>query len=126
MGVDLFLLPIKTDVERIKLCFSHTILECDRDLKLFEKIKKLPAFDVPFYFCSYLSKEDGLGLRVDNHYGYTTKDSYGIKLKCVYAKDLYRLIQEEILDRFLKEGNKAIMMYLSILSPDSKIVLYWD
>ena len=38
MGIDLALLPFDCDNKAIH--FSHTILECNRDSKLFEKISR--------------------------------------------------------------------------------------
>jgi len=114
MGVDLRLLPF--DVDHEGLCFSHTILSCDRDYDLWKSIESIPEHPVPVSFTSFLGeRKDG-----ETIYGYTKIDPYGKPIHYVLAGDLSN-IDYAIPSR----KNKAIWAYIGVLPPDTKVALYW-
>lgn len=116
MGLDLYLLPFECDQETIS--FSHSILNCDRNYPLFEKIEKLDEQPVEKHFSSYLSRNDDYE---EPHYGKTTETPYGEPLGWV---------KREKLLTFQKEAAQtprcyAIWEYLNALPENTKVALYW-
>ena len=116
MGLDLYLLPF--DCDSPDLCFSHTILNCERESFLFIKISNLSddiGVIVPDYFTGFLSrKESG-----DSCYGKIIEDPYGDPIKYVNANKLIDAWKTE----YVK--NEAILEYLKCLYGTTKIALYW-
>lgn len=118
MGLDLKLLPFEAECGGI--CFSHTILTCDRDRDLFDRISKIPAKKVPREFCSYLGDIECKECE-ERHYGNTQKTPYGNPLTWVFAEELAAL--EEFVGPL---RNTAILAYLETLDPMTKVALYWS
>ena len=109
MGVDLKLLPFDCDLE--VLCFSHTVLNVDRDYALFDRIKEVPSIRVREGFTSYLSRDDAYE---ETHYGDTTEDPYGDPVRYVLASDLKTI--------GLPGPTGA---YIEALDDDNKVALFW-
>jgi len=118
MGIDLRLLPMDHESEII--CFSHTILSCGRDYKLFDvitKAQKEHGKDVHDDFTSFLATgSDG-----ESTYGKIKTNPYGEKVQTLTAFQLCTAFGETE-----SEGkNKAIEMYLRNLPTGNNVVLYW-
>lgn len=113
MGLDLYLLPVEFDSE--VLIYSHTILNCEREIDWFHQIFDIKSFEGSEIFRSYFSYSEKL-----NQYGYGVMldDAYGDRLKYCYAKDLIKIRPEY-------QKNKAAINYLKILDPKTKVYLYW-
>ncbi len=121
IGLDLQLLPIFSRMED-SIWYSHSVLELQRKIELFEKIleveKKVGSF-IPPNFDSYVSREKGK----DSHYGETTYTPYGDPVKYITVKDLLQFeYHEEVVDHFV---NRAIWAYLRELPEKTKIALFW-
>ena len=124
MGLDLSLLPIESDIPSIKLCFSHSILSCERDRNLFEFIINCKnKFDVPEYFKCHLSRDEETG---ETKYDTLTHDAYGEKIKSINADDLQNIFYTFGNRNELHFRNICIQKYLGELPSNTKIVLYWD
>lgn len=119
MGLDLTLLPFDADYD--ELCFSHTVLSCDRNGQLFCEIMALPSEPVLEGFSSYMSNEvvgdfDGI------HYGPTKTTPYGEQVTFVKARQLCKL--QEIAG-LVAYKNVAVWAYLQALDPETKVALFW-
>ena len=108
MGVDLALLPFDADFP--DLAFSHTILQVERDPKLWEQILSLAAAPVPSCFTSFLSYD----ACKEAHYGNTKEDCYGEHVQYVQAGPLAELLPDG--------PTKA---YVAALSEETKVGLFW-
>ena len=83
MGLDLCLLPFEADFP--DLCFSHSVLSCDRDTDLYQDLlREIPVRFVPENFSSYLST----GTDGEACYGITLKTAYGTRLAYALASEL--------------------------------------
>lgn len=118
MGMDLILLPV--DHYDQSWGYSHSLLSVGRSSNLFDKIRKLPSFDVPKDFSSYTSRDDKYE---EPHYGKTIEDCYGDKIKFVEVLKLLKLKNH----RDIKDNqqNEAIWAYLEMLPVDTRIALFW-
>lgn len=119
MGIDLILLPV--DHYRQDWGYSHSLLSVNRSSNLFDKIRRLPSFDAPKNFHSYISRDSKYE---EPHYGNTVKDCYGDKIKFVEVNSLLKLKHHrDIKD---SEKNSAIWAYLGQLPEATKIALFWQ
>ena len=118
MGIDLILLPV--DHYDQNWGYAHSLLSVNRSSNLFDKIRKLPSFDVPKDFSSYTSRD---GKFEEPHYGNTIEDCYGDKVKFVEVKSLLKFKHH----RDVRDSgkNSAIWAYLKELPENTKIALYW-
>ena len=122
MGIDLTLMPLEADLETVR--FSHTLLEMDRDYDLWEKIRNLERLPLhePETVYTYL----GDGKRTGNtgtEKNSTGEDCYGHPWHTATAGDLSRAghgIVPQLSDR-----NRAGLVYLQQLDPDTKVILHW-
>ncbi len=123
MGMFLALLPFENDEDRRgDTAFSKTVLESGPALRteLFEALSSLPSNPVPGAFITYLSRE---GESEDTHYGNTQTNGYDEPLKCVTVAQLLSLSSHEnVRDNVV---SKAVWAYLSNLSRNTRVALYW-
>lgn len=112
MSVDLTLLPYGyggwvTD----EMDWSHDALQVFEARDLWDKIKALDANLVEPDFHSYVSRDSKYE---ESHYGNTTEDPYGNKVKWVHAKDLKPLLI----------GPPGA--FINALKDDHKVALFWS
>lgn len=121
MGVDLQMLPF--EAENV-VCYSHTVLNCERRRELWDAIYPIEATHgqtVPDGFTSYLSRDEKYE---EPHYGKTLTTPYGDNLQYVKAKHLKPLASHEsVQDNTL---NRAVWAYLACLDDEAKVALYWN
>ena len=116
MSLDLRLLPFDADD---LVSYSHTVLSCEQDYRLFDAIadlEKTKGRTVPPGFNSFVSRDEAYE---DSHYGRTTETPYGEPLQEVEVEVLLKIDAP-------KDGiNKAIWAYLAELPPRTKVALFW-
>lgn len=105
MGIDLFLLPYWRDAN-----FSHTILDCDRNYEVFDRVRARHQIPVKDDFCSFLSRgKDG-----EHRYGKTLTTPYGERLTFCLAKDLK-----------ICGFTGPIGAYIDAMEDNHRVALYW-
>lgn len=109
MGIDLTLLPFDCDHEY--LSFSHNVLQLPRDYNLFDKIRATTQNEVPEGFTSYVSRDDAYE---ETHYGKTTEDPYGEKVRYTTAGELKKC------GIYGPSG-----AYVNELPDENKVALFW-
>lgn len=117
MGLDLSLLPF--DADHGDFAYSHTILNCDRDYKLFDAIQKVPQMKVPEGFTTYLSRDEKYE---EVHYGKTIETPYGEPLMFAEVESLLK--HKKLVHQ--ASVNRAVWAYLENLPPRTKVALYWS
>ncbi len=115
MGLDLCLLPF--DGDSGNWAYSHTMLQCNRDSELFEKIQKLKSIRVPPDFGTFHCRDDEYE---QPHYGNTQETPYGEPVEYVLAHDLVKITPDDT-----GYVNKAVWAYLKELPPRTKVALFW-
>lgn len=117
MGMDLRLLPQYGQ----NVDFSHDILECDRDDKMFDIIRNAEKQNgrlVPRNGIYSFSSTDGN----NTCYGKTIKTSYGEEMNSVQVRELQKVLMDFKTDSW---RNKAIIAFLNELPDELEIWLYW-
>jgi hypothetical protein len=104
MGVDLTLLPMSSSE------LSLTSLETCRRRELWPKILALPSREVAESFHNRIT-------------GNPPEDKYGQWIKYVFVRDLMTLASDPaVTDNW---ENWAAWAYISKMSPDARVALYW-
>jgi hypothetical protein len=122
MGVDLRLLPV--DHESDRLSFSHTVLDLAVRRDWFERLDAMTdsrlGSDAPDDFSCYVAHHEPPC--EETGYGSKVNDAYGRRLRCLRAKDIVASAADFPPDH---AKNKAVLAYLAALPPDTKVVLDW-
>ena len=118
MGVDLKLLPQYSQTAD----FSHDMIECGRDRKMFDIIGKLElenGREIPRKGISTFNARNKDG---ETCYGTTFTTPYGDTIKGVQAHKLKEALAEYKPDYW---RNKAVISFLNELPDDLEVWLYW-
>jgi hypothetical protein len=118
MGLDLRLLPFEGSKE---VPYSHSILSCGRDERVFEQIQNIQKNSgllVPDDFKTFVSTSDD----TEAHYGETLGTPYGEDL---FYVTVHELVTEVKLPEDTHFRTKAVWAYLKELPPDTKVALFW-
>lgn len=120
MGLDLSLLPFEADHER--LSFSHSVLSVDRTeiVRVVWESLRDAGETTPDHFSSYLCRE---GEIEETHYGVTTTDPYGNRVRCVSVEEL--LAFREHPGVYQDPRNRAVWAYLAELPEKTRVALFW-
>jgi hypothetical protein len=117
MGMDLCVAVIKPSTEKWWLC--HDRLRFDRDYDLFDLIKsKIQTWEIdPNLITLDWYEDEGIKAR------YT--DPYGEKLTYTLASEFKRFKLKNDIGDF-SEWSRAILIFLSELPEETKVVLWWN
>jgi hypothetical protein len=135
MGVDLTLIPLrKGDFTEHDHCApAHTLLDIDRDHRLWPKIEVLYSFEIPQgKLIGYMGHDHDDPDR-EIYYGDLDEDRYGVPLRWVEAELLAKVfrwysdwrINVEEIDWVANTNWRAVAGYLEGLDPTTPVVLFW-
>jgi len=122
MGLDLKLIPV--DCDSVKQAWGHTLLTLDRDRGLWEAIKRVPSMEFRRDFNCYVADIPDGKWGGESGYGNVTEDALGEPLSFVYADELGRVVDLEIMGE-KSPHNVPAFAYIKALPKNTKVILYW-